>query len=142
MDRARLAIKRLGIKADSPEMMVTALSGGNAQKVTIGRWLFGDLKVFLLDEPTAGIDIGAKTEILKLLRELADEGMTIVVVSSEFEELLAVCDRIIVLRDGALTADVAVAETSEEELLLLAGGEGAARGDRDAGAATKHGDGM
>ena len=77
-------------RRDSPEILVKELSGGNAQKVTIAKWLFSDVKLFLLDEPTAGIDIGAKTEILRLIRQLASEGKSVIIVSSEFEELLAV----------------------------------------------------
>lgn len=116
------AIRRLRIKANTPEMLVTELSGGNAQKVTIAKWLFSDVDIFLLDEPTAGIDIGAKTEILLLVRELAQAGKAIVIVSSEFEELLAVCGKVIVLRDGKCVAERLADETTEHELVLLAGG--------------------
>ena len=105
------------------------LSGGNAQKVTIAKWLFSDIKILLLDEPTAGIDIGAKAEILRLIRQLADEGKSIVIVSSEFEELLAVADRILVMRDGRCVAERAIHDTSEHDLLLLASGQNAARND-------------
>ena len=124
-ERAWDAIRMLSIKANSPEILVTELSGGNAQKVTIARWLFSDVKLFLLDEPTAGIDIGAKADILKLVRELASQGKSVIVVSSEFEELLAVADRILVMRDGKIVAERDVHETSEHELLLLSGGEDA-----------------
>jgi ribose transport system ATP-binding protein len=120
------AIRILSIKASSPEILVKELSGGNAQKVTIAKWLFSDIKLFLLDEPTAGIDIGAKTDILRLIRHLASEGKSVIVVSSEFEELLAVSDRILVMRDGKCVADRPVHETSEHELLLLAGGQSTA----------------
>lgn len=125
IDRARQAIHRLKIKAHSPDVLVTELSGGNAQKVTIGKWLFSDAKVFLLDEPTAGIDIGAKTDILQLVRDLADAGMVVIVVSSEFEELLTVSDRILVMRDGRCIAERSGQETDEHELVLLAGGQSA-----------------
>jgi ribose transport system ATP-binding protein len=117
------AIKRLGIKADSPDILVTELSGGNAQKVTIAKWLYSDIDVLLLDEPTAGIDIGAKTDILILVRTLASQGKAVIVVSSEFEELIMASDRIIVMRDGRMIAERAAAETSEHELILLAGGQ-------------------
>ncbi|MBD9638830.1 sugar ABC transporter ATP-binding protein [Ensifer sp. ENS07] len=119
------SIRRLAIKAHSPHVAVNTLSGGNAQKVTISKWLFSDVKVFLLDEPTAGIDIGAKTDILMLVRRLADAGKAIIIVSSEFEELLAVSDRILVLRDGQLIAEVPASETCEHDLVLLAGGRSA-----------------
>jgi len=125
IERATEAIDRLKIKAQSPDVLVTELSGGNAQKVTIAKWLFSDAKVLLLDEPTAGIDIGAKTDVLRLVRDLSAAGMVIVVVSSEFEELLAVADRILVLRDGQCIAERVGHETSEHELILLAGGQSA-----------------
>ena len=128
LERARgwTAIRMLSIKASSPDILVTDLSGGNAQKVTIARWFFSGVKLYLLDEPTAGIDIGAKADILRLVRQLADEGRSIIIVSSEFEELLAVCDRILVMRDGRCIAERSADETSEHELLLLAGGHGGA----------------
>ena len=116
------AVRRFRIKADSAHALVTELSGGNAQKVTIAKWMFGDAKVFLLDEPTAGIDIGAKTDILKLVRALAAEGKAVIIVSSEFEELIAVSDTIMVLRDGTKIAELSAGETSEHALVLLAGG--------------------
>jgi ribose transport system ATP-binding protein len=122
VERGAEAIRRLKIKAPSPEALVTELSGGNAQKVTIAKWLFSDAKVLLLDEPTAGIDIGAKTDILRLVRELSAAGMAVLVVSSEFEELLAVCERILVMRDGRCVAERRQDDTSEHELILLAGG--------------------
>jgi ribose transport system ATP-binding protein len=124
--RGEEAIRRLQIKAQSPDVLVTELSGGNAQKVTIAKWLFSDVEVFLLDEPTAGIDIGAKTDILLLVRELAAAGKAVIIVSSEFEELLAVSERIIVMRDGKCVATRMGRDTSEHELILLAGGRGAA----------------
>jgi ribose transport system ATP-binding protein len=119
------AIRKLSIKASSPDILAVELSGGNAQKVTIAKWLFSEVRVFLLDEPTAGIDIGAKTDILFLVRRLAAEGRSIIIVSSEFEELLAVSDRILVMRDGRCVSERAAHETSEHELLLLAGGQSA-----------------
>ena len=124
-ERGWEAIRMLSIKANSPEILVRELSGGNAQKVTIGKWLFSDVKVFLLDEPTSGIDIGAKTDILRLVRQLASDGKSVVMVSSEFEELLTVSDRILVMRDGACIVERGVHDTSEHELLLLAGGQSA-----------------
>ncbi|KQS95502.1 sugar ABC transporter ATP-binding protein [Rhizobium sp. Leaf386] len=125
-ERGWQAIRLLSIKASSPDILVRDLSGGNAQKVTIAKWLFSDVKLFLLDEPTAGIDIGAKTDILRLIRHLASEGKSVMVISSEFEELLAVSDRILIMRDGACVAERNTQDTSEHELLLLAGGQSAA----------------
>ena len=121
--RGEEGIRRLSIKAPDSQTIVTNLSGGNAQKVTIAKWLFSDVQVFLLDEPTAGIDIGAKTEILMLVRQLAEAGKSVIIVSSEFEELMAASDRIIVMRDGRKVAEKAAHDTNEHELLLLAGGK-------------------
>lgn len=125
-ERARDAIQRLSIKAQSPDVPVTELSGGNAQKVTIAKWLYSDVSVFLLDEPTAGIDVGAKADILALVRKLASEKKAVIIVSSEFEELMTVCDRILVMRDGRFVAERAVNDTSEHELVLLSGGQAGA----------------
>lgn len=116
------AIQRLGIKTRDAATPVTELSGGNAQKVSIARWLCGPTDLLLLDEPTAGIDIGAKAEILALVRELAAAGLAIIWVSSELKELTAVADRILVMREGAIVAERIAAQTDEAELVLLASG--------------------
>jgi ribose transport system ATP-binding protein len=118
---ARTLIDRLAIKAEDETALVTELSGGNAQKVVLGKWLSPQTRFLLLDEPTAGVDIAARTEILRLVRGLADQGLPVLLVSSEFEELLAVCDRILVMRDGAVIAERDAAACSEEDLILLAG---------------------
>lgn len=122
MDWANQAIEKLNIKTDSPETFVTELSGGNAQKVTVARWLFGDAKLIILDEPTAGIDVGAKADILALVRKLAADGVALIIISSEFEEILAVADRILIMRDGAVVAEREAALTDDKELILLASG--------------------
>jgi ribose transport system ATP-binding protein len=116
------AIQRLGIKTRDAATPVTELSGGNAQKVSIARWLCGPTVLLLLDEPTAGIDIGAKGEILTLVRELAAAGLAIIWVSSELKELTAVADRILVMREGAIVAERIAGETDEAELVILASG--------------------
>jgi ribose transport system ATP-binding protein len=121
-ERARRAFADMAIKAPSADAPVAALSGGNAQKVVLGKWAYGDAKVFLLDEPTVGVDVGAKSDILALVRRFAGDGRAVLFVSSEFEELLAVCDRILVLRRGSVVAERRVSETDEHELLRLAGG--------------------
>ena len=97
-------IERLQIKLASPKRPVRLLSGGNQQKVVIAKWLGRDPDVLIMDEPTAGVDIGTKTEIVQRIRELADSGKAVIVISSELAELLAVSDRVLVLRDGTVTA--------------------------------------
>jgi ABC-type sugar transport system ATPase subunit len=114
------AIGRLGIKTDGPEAPVTSLSGGNQQKCVIARWLLTEPLVLLLDEPTRGIDVGAKAEIYALMRRLAGQGMGIVMTSSELPELLAVCDRIAVLCEGRLTAVLDRGEATEERIMEAA----------------------
>lgn len=123
LTEAQAAIERLNIKTESPHTLVTELSGGNAQKVVVARWVFSDIKLLLLDEPTAGIDVGAKADILILVRELAKRGVAIVIVSSEFEELLAVSDRILVMRDGEIVATREANQADVQELILLASAE-------------------
>ena len=96
------------------------LSGGNQQKVIIGRWLLTKPEVLLLDEPTRGIDVGAKYEIYELIINLAKEGKGVIMVSSEMPELLGVCDRILVMSGGQLAGEVDAKTTSQEEILTLA----------------------
>lgn len=99
-------IKRLSIKTASREHAVSTLSGGNQQKVVIGKWLAADPDILVLDEPTAGIDIGSKSEIIRLVRELAAAGKGIIMISSELSELLTACDRILVMSDGRVHQDL------------------------------------
>jgi ribose transport system ATP-binding protein len=113
-------VKSLSIRLASTHMKVGALSGGNQQKVVIGKWLGTDPKILMLDEPTAGVDIGTKTEILDLIREIADKGTTVIFISSELPELLSVSDRVLVLRDGTVSADFDREEIADEETLQLA----------------------
>ena len=116
---ARL-IERLQIKLASPKRPVRLLSGGNQQKVVIAKWLGRDPDVLILDEPTAGVDIGTKTEIIARIRELADSGKAVIVISSELAELLAVSDRVLVLRNGTVTDDLDRRDIADEESLQLA----------------------
>ncbi len=106
-DLSERSIKRLRIKTDSRKATVKTLSGGNAQKVVIAKWLATEPDVLILDEPTAGIDIGSKSEIVTLIRDLAKSGKAILVLSSELQELLAACDRILVMSDGRIVRDIA-----------------------------------
>lgn len=113
-------ISRLSVKAASRATPLQTLSGGNQQKVIFGRWLLTDPDVFLLDEPTRGIDVGAKYEIYQLIEELAARGKSILVISSELPELLGICHRILVMSGGTLTGEVNASTTTQEEILALA----------------------
>ena len=99
------------------DRIVRELSGGNQQKVVLARWLLRQCKVLLLDEPTRGVDVGAKAEIYKVIADLAREGLGVVVVSSELSELAGFCTRVLVMREGAVVAEVAGEEATELELL-------------------------
>ena len=107
-------IGRLRIRAGSPRQLAGRLSGGNQQKVVIAKWLFRQAQVFLFDEPTRGIDVGAKVEVFNLMDELAREGAAILMVSSEMAELLQVADRILVMREGRITGELPGRCTQEE----------------------------
>jgi L-arabinose transport system ATP-binding protein len=111
---------RLRIKTPSLDVSVSNLSGGNQQKVVLGRWLARRPKVLILDEPTRGIDVGAKAEIYRLIAELAGEGIALMVISSEMPELLGLADRILVMAGGRLVAELSRDEASEERILSLA----------------------
>jgi ribose transport system ATP-binding protein len=113
-------IDRFRIKVSSSEQVVRNLSGGNQQKVVLGKWLAIKPKVLILDEPTRGIDVGAKAEVHKIMAELADEGVAILMISSELPEVLHVSDRILVLHEGRLTANILRAEATEERIMKAA----------------------
>ena len=114
------AIDTMRIKTPSQRTKIRTLSGGNQQKVILGRWLLTEPTVLLLDEPTRGIDVGAKYEIYQLILSLAENGKTVIMVSSEMPELLGVCDRILVMSGGRLAGEVNVADTTQEEIMTLA----------------------
>ena len=114
------AIQAMHIKTPSQSTQIRSLSGGNQQKVIIGRWLLTKPEVLLLDEPTRGIDVGAKYEIYQLILDLAKEGKGVIMVSSEMPELLGICDRILVMSGGVLVGEVDARNTSREEILTLA----------------------
>jgi methyl-galactoside transport system ATP-binding protein len=117
---AEWAIKTLRIKTQSQRTLIRSLSGGNQQKAIFGRWLLTNPDILLLDEPTRGIDVGAKYEIYQLMINLAKEGNSIIMVSSELEELLGVCDRIIVMSGGYKTGDLDARTANQEEIMTLA----------------------
>ena len=117
-------IKMLQIKTASRETPIKSLSGGNQQKVIIGRWLLTNPDFLILDEPTRGIDIGTKTEIQKLVLDLADQGMSVAFISSEVEEMLRTCSRMAVMRDGKKVGEISGDELSQEGIMkAIAGGE-------------------
>jgi ribose transport system ATP-binding protein len=115
----RRLMERLRIKASSPDQKVGELSGGNQQKVLLARLLCLDPRVLLLDDPTRGIDVGAKAEIQILISELADQGMGVVLISSELEEVVEGSDRITVLRDGAVVGTLSGDDASEDGVMRL-----------------------
>jgi L-arabinose transport system ATP-binding protein len=122
-------IQRLAVKTPSLGQLIVHLSGGNQQKVILARWLSENLQVVLLDEPTRGIDVGAKSEIYSIIDGLAQRGIGILLVSSELPEVMGVADRVLVMREGAIIADVPRTDATETELLKLAlplGRQGAA----------------
>lgn len=119
-DKTDWAIQAMHIKTPSQRTQIRSLSGGNQQKVIIGRWLLTKPEVLLLDEPTRGIDVGAKYEIYQLIIDLANEGKGVIMVSSEMPELLGVCDRIVVMSGGQVAGEVDAGNTSQEEILTLA----------------------
>jgi len=114
------SIEAMHTKTPSQETKLRALSGGNQQKVILGRWLLTDPEVLLLDEPTRGIDVGAKYEIYQLIIDLANKGKTVIMVSSEMPELLGICDRILVMSGGRLAGEVKANETTQEEIMAYA----------------------
>ncbi len=117
-------IKALGVKCASPEQPIRELSGGNQQKVLLARWLCMNPRLLIVDEPTRGIDVGAKAEILKLLRNLADDGLSVLMISSELEELIAAADHVTVLSDGVSVARIAAGDLSEERLMTAMAHQG------------------
>jgi len=110
-------IERFAVKVANPGRPVRLLSGGNQQKVVIAKWLGTDPDVLIMDEPTAGVDIGTKTEILTMIRNLAEEGKAVIVISSEYAEMLAVSDRVLILRDGTVQQELARNDIADEESL-------------------------
>ena len=114
------SIGAMRIKTPNQTTQIRSLSGGNQQKVILGRWLLTDPEILLLDEPTRGIDVGAKYEIYQLIIDLAKQGKTVLMVSSEMPELLGVCDRILVMSGGRLAGEVNAATATQEEIMTLA----------------------
>lgn len=116
----KFVMESMRVKAPDGKTKIRTLSGGNQQKVILGRWLLTNPEILLLDEPTRGIDVGAKLEIYRLIDKLASEGKGIIMVSSEMPELLGVCDRIIVMSGGKIAGEVLTETATQEEILTLA----------------------
>ncbi len=113
-------VRQLRIQTPSLDQEIVKLSGGNQQKVILSRWLGSGARILILDEPTRGIDVNAKAEIHGLIGDLAVEGKSIILISSELQELMSICDRILVMRDGNLVGEVDPKVVTQEEVLRLA----------------------
>jgi ABC-type sugar transport system ATPase subunit len=116
MSLAKRTIQQLNIRAYSTEQVTNKLSGGNQQKIVVGKWLAQQPKVLIMDEPTRGIDVGAKAEIHRLMSQLAGEGMAILMISSELPEVLGMSDRVLVMREGQIVAEYNRAEATQEKI--------------------------
>ncbi|MDF2612307.1 MAG: transporter related protein [Clostridia bacterium] len=119
---ARDIIKDLGIKTPSEDQLVKLLSGGNQQKVAVGKWLVSDAEVYIFDEPTKGVDVGAKRDIFELIERLVEMGKGVIYASCEFSEILAIADKTYVMYDGEIAKELKVSETNEQELLYYSTG--------------------
>ncbi len=117
---SRAAIDRLSIKVSGPDGIVGGLSGGNQQKVLLARWLEIKPRVLLLDEPTRGVDVGAKSEIYRIINELAAAGVAVIVISSELPEIIGICDRVVVMREGVITGECTGEDINQERIMTLA----------------------
>ena len=115
-------IERLKIKTPSLYQKVMNLSGGNQQKVVLAKWLFSNPKLIIFDEPTRGIDVGAKAEIYELINRMVLEGIGVVIISSELPEILGICDRILVMHNGSLAGEMNREDASQERILRYAAG--------------------
>ncbi len=109
-------IKKFSVKTPSSERLITLLSGGNQQKVLVSRWLIRELKIIILDEPTRGVDIGAKTEVLSLINDLAKQGLSVLLMTSEMNDLLSLSDRILVMADGKISKEFYRGKVTQEEI--------------------------
>jgi D-xylose transport system ATP-binding protein len=115
-------VSGLKIKTPSIEQKAGNLSGGNQQKVVLGKWLMTEPKVLILDEPTRGIDVGAKIEIYNIINDLVDKGVAVLVISSELNEVLGISDRILVMHEGEITGELLNKDATQENIMLYATG--------------------
>ncbi|KPC49899.1 sugar ABC transporter ATP-binding protein [Amantichitinum ursilacus] len=114
------AIKQLAVKVPGPDGIVGGLSGGNQQKILLARWLAIKPKVLILDEPTRGVDVGAKSEIYRIINQLAASGVAVVVISSELPEVIGICDRVLVMREGHISGELGAGQINQEAIMTLA----------------------
>jgi ABC-type sugar transport system ATPase subunit len=119
-DTAKRYIDKLKINTESPFKAVEKLSGGNQQKVMLGKWLLTDPDILIVDEPTHGVDVGVKQEIYSILSDLAAKGKSIIVISSDLQELLSISDRIMVMKHGEITGQISGESATEEQVMSLA----------------------
>jgi ribose transport system ATP-binding protein len=117
---AKRMIDRLTIRCKGPSHLVSNLSGGNQQKVALAKWLLSGAKVLVMDEPTRGVDVGARQELYQIIRELAAEGVAIVIVSSDLPEILTICERVIIMHEGRITGTLPASELSEAKVMYYA----------------------
>jgi ribose transport system ATP-binding protein len=120
MANAKRMIDRLAIRCSSPAQNVSNLSGGNQQKVALSKWLLSGARVLVLDEPTRGVDVGSRQEIYQIIRELAAEGVAILIVSSDLPEILTICERVIIMHEGRVTGTLSASELSEAKVMSYA----------------------
>ena len=121
----RTYVRKLSISPSALDRSVRYLSGGNQQKVIVARWLFARARLLIMDEPTQGIDIGAKLDVYRVINELTASGISVLLISSDFPELLAMSDRVAVVRDGRILEIAEAGQLSEYELVSKASGAGA-----------------
>ena len=131
-------VEALSIKTPSLQQQVRNLSGGNQQKVVIGKWLTADTNILIFDEPTRGIDVGAKSEIYRLLNDLAAQGKSIIMISSELPEILRMSHRIVVMCEGRITGELTAAEATQERIMTFATQRSGIVAEGGAGAARRH----
>ena len=116
-------LQKLGVKCNDSNQLVKSLSGGNQQKVVLAKWLLRNPSIFMLDEPTRGIDVGSKDEIYARISELSEEGISVLLLSSEMPEVISLAHRIIILKDGEIKGEIEGLGATQNEILLIASGE-------------------
>ena len=119
-ERSKKWVRALNIKTPSLSTKIASLSGGNQQKVVIGRWLDSASKILILNEPTHGVDVGAKVEIYNIIEDFCERGVAVLLISSEIPELIAICDRVLVIYKGKLSAELKGKDITQENILRLA----------------------